>query len=147
MLLAWIEEDPVDTWELGRNDSVESILGFRNVFVDYPELAFDLFEEPVPANMQTPSGGSAAPAYTITATSNNTSYGTVTVSGKTITATPKTGYYASGYTVLSGSATVSQNGNTFTVTASSNCSIRINFAAKTTVTVSFSGANVTSQTV
>ena len=147
VLLDWIEIDPVDTWELGRNDSVESILGFRNVFVDYPELAFDLFEEPVPANMQTPSGGSAAPAYTITATSNNTSYGTVSVNGKTITAAPKTGYYASGYTVLSGSATVSQNGNTFTVTASSNCSIRINFAAKTTVTVSFSGANVTSQTV
>lgn len=146
VLLAWIEEDPVDTWELGRNDSVESILGFRNVFVDYPELAFDLFEEPVPADMLTPSGEGATSSYTITATSNNTSYGTVSVSGKTITATPKTGYYASGYTVVSGSATVSQSGNTFTVTASSDCSIRINFAAKTTVTVSFSGANVTPQT-
>ena len=37
-LLRWIEEDPVDTWELGRNDSVEAITGTRNVFVDYPEL-------------------------------------------------------------------------------------------------------------
>ncbi len=57
VLLAWMEADPVDTWELGRNDSVESITGTRNVFVDYPELAFLLFGEEVPADMQTPSGG------------------------------------------------------------------------------------------
>ena len=56
VLLDWIEEDPVDTWELGRNDSVESITGTRNVFVDYPELAFDLFDEQIPENMTTPSG-------------------------------------------------------------------------------------------
>ena len=57
VLLAWMEVDPVDTWELGRNDSVESITGTRNVFVDYPELAFILFGEEVPTGMQTPSGG------------------------------------------------------------------------------------------
>ena len=56
VLLAWMEEDPVDTWELGRNDSVESITGTRNVFVDYPELAFILFGEEIPENMTTPSG-------------------------------------------------------------------------------------------
>ena len=56
VLLEWMEADPVDTWELGRNDSVESITGTRNVFVDYPELAFILFGEEVPANMATPSG-------------------------------------------------------------------------------------------
>ena len=50
VLLKWMEEDPVDTWELGRNDSVESITGTRNVFVDYPELAFLLFGEDVPAD-------------------------------------------------------------------------------------------------
>lgn len=59
VLLAWMEEDPVDTWELGRNDSVQSITGTRNVFVDYPELAFILFGETVPANMQTPSKAAA----------------------------------------------------------------------------------------
>lgn len=56
VLLEWMEADPVDTWELGRNDSVESITGTRNVFVDYPELAFLLFGEEVPENMATPSG-------------------------------------------------------------------------------------------
>ena len=56
VLLEWMEADPVDTWELGRNDSVESITGTRNVFVDYPELAFLLFGEEIPTDMTTPSG-------------------------------------------------------------------------------------------
>ena len=56
VLLEWMEADPVDTWELGRNDSVEAITGTRNVFVDYPELAFLLFGEEVPSDMVTPSG-------------------------------------------------------------------------------------------
>ena len=56
VMLKWMEEDPVDTWELGRNDSVESITGTRNVFVDYPELAFLLFGEEIPDDMTTPSG-------------------------------------------------------------------------------------------
>ena len=55
VLLEWMEADPVDTWELGRNDSVESITGTRNVFVDYPELAFILFGEEIPEDMETPS--------------------------------------------------------------------------------------------
>ena len=59
VLLEWMEADPVDTWELGRNDSVESITGTRNVFVDYPELAFILFGEEIPADMTTPSGEAA----------------------------------------------------------------------------------------
>ena len=55
VLLDWMEADPVDTWEMGRNDSVQSITGTRNVFVDYPELAFALFNEEIP-EMSTPSG-------------------------------------------------------------------------------------------
>ena len=39
VLLLWMEQDPVDTWELGRNDAVQAITGTRNVFVDYPEYA------------------------------------------------------------------------------------------------------------
>ncbi len=56
VLLNWMEADPVDTWELGRNDSVQSITGTRNVFVDYPEFAFMLFGAEIPENMTTPSG-------------------------------------------------------------------------------------------
>ena len=140
VLLKWMEEDPVDTWELGRNDACQSITGTRNVFVDYPELGFLLFGADVPDNYTSPSGEGNSVSYSITATSNNTSYGTVSVSGRTITASPKSGYYASGYTVTSGSATVTQNGNAFTVNATSDCTIRINFAAKTSVTVNFYGA-------
>ena len=75
--------------------------------------------------------------YTVNATSNNTSYGTVSVNGTTITASPKSGYYASGYTVTSGTATVTQNGNIFEVTPESDCTIRINFAAKTACTLTY----------
>jgi len=83
--------------------------------------------------------------YEVTANSNNTSWGTVSVDGSTITASPATGYFAQSATVTSGTATVSQNGNTFTVSADSDCTVQINFAAKTAVTVSFAGANVTAQ--
>lgn len=31
VLLQWMQEDPVDTWEMGRNDSVESITGTQRV--------------------------------------------------------------------------------------------------------------------
>ena len=88
------------------------------------------------------------PTYTITAVSNNTNYGTVSLSGSTITATPKTGYQVSGYQVTSGTATVTQSGNTFTVTPSSDCTVQINFAAKPTFTVNFvaNGAAYTSLT-
>ena len=57
VLLKWMAQDPVDTWEMGRNDSVQSVTGTRNVFVDYPELAFLLFGEQVPTNMVSPSNG------------------------------------------------------------------------------------------
>ena len=69
VLLEWMAEDPVDTWEMGRNDSVQSITGNRNVFVDYPELAWLLFGKNVPAGITTPSdndGITANPGGTVT---------------------------------------------------------------------------------
>ena len=57
VLLRWIKEDPVDTWEMGHNDAVQSITGTRNVFVDYPEYAYLLFGRSVPADLTTPSNG------------------------------------------------------------------------------------------
>lgn len=56
VLLKWMAEDPVDTWEMGRNDAVQSITGTRNVFVDYPEYAWLLFGRDIPENVTTPSG-------------------------------------------------------------------------------------------
>ena len=56
VLLEWCALDPVDTWEMGRNEVVYSIQGNRNVFIDYPEYAWLIFGRSVPAGMQTPSG-------------------------------------------------------------------------------------------
>ncbi|MBQ8688829.1 MAG: endonuclease [Clostridia bacterium] len=55
-LLQWCELDPVDTWEMGRNDVVEDVQGNRNIFIDYPEYAWLLFDQEVPNDMTTPSG-------------------------------------------------------------------------------------------
>ncbi len=82
------------------------------------------------------------PTYTITATSSNVAHGTVSVSGSTITATPTSGYRVKsgteGYTVTTGTATVTNNGdNTFTVSASSNCTVQINFEAIPTYTINY----------
>ncbi len=60
VLLEWCELDPVDTWEMGRNEVVQSIQGNRNVFIDYPELAWVLFGEEIPSDMVTPSGKAAS---------------------------------------------------------------------------------------
>ena len=55
VLLQWHEEDPVDTWEMGRNEVVYAIQGNRNVFIDYPELAWLLFDREIPDDIMTPS--------------------------------------------------------------------------------------------
>lgn len=56
VLLDWCASDPVDTWEMGRNEVVGKIQGNRNVFIDYPEYAWLLFGKDIPENMLTPSG-------------------------------------------------------------------------------------------
>ena len=82
---------------------------------------------------------SSTPSYTITPASNNTSYGTVSIEGSVITGHPANGYrYASpAYTVTEGTATVSQNGDEFTVTPESDCTVRINFEIIPTHKISF----------
>lgn len=141
-LLDWCALDPVDEFEMQRNDIVQTIEGCRNPFIDYPELAWRLYSSyTMPSGMVTPSSGSA---YVVSASTNNSNYGTVSVNGYIITAIPAEGYYASSYTILSGTPTVTQNGNTFTVAPTSNCSIRINFAAKHAVTVTLSANGSTS---
>lgn len=91
---------------------------------------------------------SVAPAYTITAQSNNNTYGTVSLDGSVITGSPALGYrYASpAYTVITGSASVVQVGNNFTVTPSTDCTVQINFEAIPTHTANFSVNGNTSRT-
>ena len=137
-LLQWCEMDPVDTWEMGRNDVTQSIQGNRNVFIDYPELAWLLFGQEPPADMDVPEKLPLNTAsYTVTVTTNNSQWGTVTQNGRRITATPKAGYYTEGYTLLSGQATVKRDGDKFTVSPESDCTVQINFAPKTPAAASF----------
>lgn len=79
-----------------------------------------------------------AAAFTVTASSNNNSWGTVSVSGTTITATPADCYQVvsgtGGYTVVSGtysSITHTGNSNTISVTPTANCSIQVVFEKQT----------------
>ena len=134
ILLAWMEADPVDTWEMGRNDSVESINGCRNVFVDYPELAFELFEEEIPDDMATPSTGDS---YNITAVSSNAAWGSVKTAGNVINTYAAEGYTYAGYRVTSGTAKVTVQGSVLFVEASSDCVITIDFKARTGSVVEF----------
>ena len=60
VLLEWCALDPVDTWEMERNDVVEGVQGNRNVFIDYPELAWELYDRTAPTTMKSPSGKAAS---------------------------------------------------------------------------------------
>lgn len=94
-LLRWMEKDPVDTWEMSRNDQCENVQGNRNVFIDYPEYAWLLFDRTPPTDYRTPSGmamsGPATPTATPTATATATATSTATATPTptpTPTATP-----------------------------------------------------------
>lgn len=150
-LLEWCEMDPVDTWEMTRNDEVQNIQHNRNVFIDYPEYAWLLFGQSIPSDMTTPSGEAkkSGTSFKLTAVSDDESRGTVSVSGMTITAVPKTGNKvddANPYTVTpTGAATVTRNGNVFTVSGmKSDCTVKINFAQKQAATVVFHAPSGTS---
>ena len=133
-LLDWCETDPVDTWEMGRNDACQNVQGNRNVFIDYPELAWMLFDRELP-DMPTPSGyahDSQQGSFTVTAVSDDEAHGTVTGSGKHFIAQPAEGWYAAGWTLEpSDAAEVTQNGNSFRLSGiTADCTLTIHFAAK-----------------
>lgn len=78
------------------------------------------------------------PQFEINAVPNNPDWGTVSVNANVITATPAYGYYVDDYEVLEGEATVARNGNIFVVTAETDCTIQINFAARDPAVIQFS---------
>ncbi len=105
LLLDWMAQDPVDTWEMGRNDAVEDITGVRNVFVDYPELAWALFGQEVPAIPTPMNGGGEWPPVSaihteFIAAPDDPAHGSVEMAGMRAIVQPAAGYYASGFDVL-----------------------------------------------
>ena len=64
-LLQWCAEDPVDTWEMTRNDLVQQVQGNRNVFIDYPALAWKMFGKNPPKGMATPTQQGCAHQYAV----------------------------------------------------------------------------------
>lgn len=75
--------------------------------------------------------------HTVSAFSNDPSLGTVSVRGNMITAIPNENVRVAGYEVTSGSAKVDRNGNVFTVTPRSDCTVRIDFEVMVPATVNF----------
>ena len=72
VLLEWCELDPVDTWEMGRNEVIQDIQGNRNVFIDYPEYAWLVFGREVPDSLESPSGEAAGGSGSNTCAHTNT---------------------------------------------------------------------------
>lgn len=56
-LLTWHEEDPVDTFETDRNDTVYEFQGNRNPFIDKPELVALIFNTDCDGSVQDPDDG------------------------------------------------------------------------------------------
>lgn len=81
----------------------------------------------------------ATTAPKVTAVSNNTAYGTVSVIGNTITAKPASGYHVASAKVTSGTGTCTVSGNTITVKPTTDCTVTVTFAkTASTVIVTFS---------
>lgn len=82
-------------------------------------------------------------AYNITARSSDESMGTVELNGTSVFANPKPGYYAASATVSpSDAATITQDGNRFLLSnIIKDCTVTVNFAAKTPATITYSVPN------
>ena len=85
--------------------------------------------------------------HTVTVTVRNPEYGSASVSGNTITASPIDGYFVSEANVLSGEASTRISGNIIHVTPSSDCTVEIVFAPKVPVTVTCKACGVETATL
>ena len=113
-LLDWLALDPVDAWELGRNDLVQTLQGSRNVFIP---------------DMTTPSGVAHSLHFTVTARADPPQAGTVTVEGRAVAAVPASGWAVAGWSLDPPDAgSVTQNGNVFTLTdLRADCTLTVQF--------------------
>ncbi len=119
---------------------------YTSVYPAYPIVASSEDDYPgqgnVDARQEVFSSWTLFPQFSVTATVNDASLGTVSVNGTTITATPKAGSKVAGYAVISGSASVTQKGDglsktLFSVRAQSDCTIRIDFEKRTPARFTF----------
>ena len=111
VLLDWMQEDPVDLWEMGRNDAVEAITGVRNCYVDFPHLAWQLFGKDCPEIPTPRNHGESWPPATVhvfeySAFPDDPDHGTVEMNGLAAIPKPAEGYYASGFDVIQGTMLV-----------------------------------------
>lgn len=129
----------VGNWD--QPDTYSTISAARRNYAAFPIVASDEDVYPGHGNvddLQTVnSTWTLLSKVTIQAVSGDPAHGSVSVSGNVITAEPAEGYYASGASVIAGTASVTQNGNRFVVNAQSDCTVRIDFAAKTKATLRF----------
>lgn len=159
VLLDWCEKDPVDMFEMGRNDVVQSIEGNRNVFIDYPEFAWLIFGKSVPNGIKTPSsntgsssgnssGDSTTTSYTVSwgKSSSSTGSGTIKVtangstiasgskvkSGSTIKVTLTPGSTSKATSLTANGTKVTLSNNTYTFKLSKNTSMVVTWDKSTT---------------
>ena len=128
VLLEWCRCDPVDTWEMGRNDTVQALQGNRNVFIDYPELCWCLFDREIP-DMPTPSGWAHGLYCTVSAVADPPEGGTVTVANRTVIAVANQGYQITGWSLEpEDGAVVTQNQTRFTLSElRQDCELTVHF--------------------
>jgi endonuclease/exonuclease/phosphatase family metal-dependent hydrolase len=115
MLLQWCEQDPVDPYEVRRNNIVFKYQKNRNPFVDYPELAQHIFGDKTNEEWN----GTGPKAQTITFDNVATkTYGDdpFTINATSTSALPVT------YTFVSGPATL--NGKEVTITGAGTIVIK-----------------------
>ena len=108
VLLEWCALDPVDTWEMGRNEVVQDIQGNRNVFIDYPEYAWLVFGKEVPASLQSPSGEAAGGSGSGSGSGSGTpscAHTATEIRNKTNATCTSTGYTGDTYCVSCGAKT------------------------------------------
>lgn len=109
----------------------------------YPIVVSGEDEYPGHGNVDAPQNVNAAwtlkSTNTITASSNDTSLGTVSVSGRAIYASPATDCYIVSAEVTEGEGSCTISGNNIIVHSTQDCTVLVTFAPKPEVTLSFSG--------